>query len=82
MGSPLDTAAVALLSLGALGFVVWRFALAKSKPACAPEETARPQVLIGARLAKGLAAAKKEGTPTSGEAKPGAAMVGTPRNSR
>ncbi len=82
MGSSLDTALVALLSLGALSFVVWRFALAKSKPACAPEEPARPQVVIGARLAKGLAAAKRDATPTSCEAERSAAMVGTPNNSR
>jgi len=59
MESPLDIALVIVLSLAALAFVVWRFALTKAPPACAPDEKGKPQVILGSNLAKGLAGAKK-----------------------
>jgi len=60
MGSLADIAAVAAACAGALAFVVWRFAVRRAPPGCAPGEEARPQVMIGSRLAQGLAQRKKK----------------------
>jgi hypothetical protein len=58
MGSPFDLALVALLVLGALAFAVWRMALAKKPPACAPDGETKPQVILGKNLTRGLKRAK------------------------
>jgi hypothetical protein len=54
MESHFDLALVALLVLGAFAFAVWRMALAKKPPACAPDGETKPQVILGGNLARGL----------------------------
>ena len=55
MGSVLDIAISTLIVLGAGFFLVRRFRAVKP-PACAPKGGAKPQVILGSRLAKGLEA--------------------------
>ena len=66
MESPLDLALAALLFAGAAAFTAWRMLASKQPPACAPDLKAAPQVVVGARLAKGLANVRKEHSSPTG----------------
>jgi hypothetical protein len=58
MESTADIAIAGGLVLGAAAFLWWRFAAAPRPPPCAPDPKAQPPVILGARLAKGLAGRK------------------------
>jgi hypothetical protein len=56
MGSAADTIFASALVVGALVFLVRRFTGQRAHaPACAPDEKAVPQVIVGSTLAKAMA---------------------------
>jgi hypothetical protein len=60
MESPADIAVAVGLVVAAGGFLYWRFAAKPQPPSCAPDAKVEPQVMVGSRLAKGLAMVQKE----------------------
>lgn len=60
MESSADIGLAAALVAIAGGFLVRRFTGPRKPPSCAPEGNARPQVILGSRLARGLEATRRE----------------------
>ena len=54
-----DAIVVALVVIGAVAFLVWRFRTKPSTPACGAVPEAKPQVIVGSRLARGLESVRK-----------------------
>jgi hypothetical protein len=59
METPADIAVSAAFVLVAGGFLLRRFLGPRTPPSCAPEANGRPQVVLGSRLARGLAGVQK-----------------------